>query len=142
MTAPTVVLPVHDSSHVGTARRAAVAEAERLGAAETEAGKVALIVTELATNLARHGGGGELLLRSLAEPTPALEIIAIDRGPGMANVEEALRDGFSTGGTNGVGLGAVRRIADQCEIFSVHGAGTAVLARVRLARAAPAASIP
>src|SRR5690242_15888727 len=110
MTAPTVVLPVHDSSHVGTARRAAVAEAERLGAAETEAGKVALIVTELATNLARHGGGGELLLRSLAEPAPALEIIAIDRGPGMVNVEEALRDGFSTRGTNGVGLGAVRRI--------------------------------
>jgi anti-sigma regulatory factor (Ser/Thr protein kinase) len=131
VSAPSLVLPVHDSSQVGTARRAAVAAAERLGAAENESGKVALVVTELATNLARHGGGGELLLRSLTEPA-ALEIVAIDRGPGMASVEQALRDGYSTGGTNGVGLGAVQRVADRCEIFSVHGAGTAVLARLRL----------
>jgi anti-sigma regulatory factor (Ser/Thr protein kinase) len=128
-----LVLPVQDGSQVGSSRRAAVVEAERLGAAESEAGKVALIVTELATNLARHGGGGELLLRSLVEPTPALEIIALDRGPGMASVEQAVRDGYSTGGTNGVGLGAVRRMADHCEIYSVDGAGTAVLARIRLA---------
>jgi anti-sigma regulatory factor (Ser/Thr protein kinase) len=141
MTAPTVVVPVQDSSQVGTARRAAVAVAERLGAVESDAGKVALIVTELATNLARHGGGGELLLRSLAEPAAGLEIIAIDRGPGMANVDEALRDGFSTRGTNGVGLGAVRRIADHYEIFSMRGAGTAVLARVRLSRGAPAGDV-
>jgi anti-sigma regulatory factor (Ser/Thr protein kinase) len=134
MTGPSLVLPVHDSSQVGSARRAAVAEAERLGAAETESGKVALVVTELATNLARHGGGGELLLRSLAEPA-ALEILAIDRGPGMASVEQALRDGYSTGGTNGVGLGAVQRVADRCEIFSARGAGTVVLARLRLTTA-------
>jgi anti-sigma regulatory factor (Ser/Thr protein kinase) len=131
VSAASLVLPVHDSSHVGTARRAAVAEATRLGAAETESGKVALVVTELATNLARHGGGGELLLRPLTEP-PALEIVAIDRGPGIASVEQALRDGYSTGNTNGVGRGAVQRVADRCEIFSVHGAGTAVLARLRL----------
>src|SRR5262245_12533868 len=111
MSAPSLVLPVHDGSQVGTARRAAVAEAERLGAAETERGKVALVVTELATNVARHGGGGELLLRPLTEPA-ALEIVAIDRGPGIANVEQALRDGYSTGGSNGVGLGAVQRVAD------------------------------
>jgi anti-sigma regulatory factor (Ser/Thr protein kinase) len=131
VTAPNLVLPVHDSSQVGTARRAAVAEAHRLGAAENESGKVALVVTELATNLARHGGGGELLLRSLTDPA-ALEILAIDRGPGMASVEQALRDGYSTGGTNGVGLGAVQRVADRCEIFSARGAGTAVLVRLRL----------
>jgi anti-sigma regulatory factor (Ser/Thr protein kinase) len=140
MTAPSLVLPVHDSSQVGNARRAAVAEAERLGAAESESGKVALVVTELATNLARHGGGGELLLRSLTEPA-ALEIVAIDRGPGMASVEQALRDGYSTGGTNGVGLGAVQRLADRCEIFSAHGAGTAVLARLRLTGATPSGEV-
>ena len=140
MSAPSLVLPVHDSSQVGTARRAAVAIAERLGAAENESGKVALVVTELATNLARHGGGGELLLRSLTEPA-ALEIVAIDRGPGMASVEQALRDGYSTGGTNGVGLGAVQRVADRCEIFSAHGAGTAVLARLRLTGAARSGNV-
>ena len=127
MTTPNLVLPVHDSSQVGTARRAAITEAERLGAADSETGKVALVVTELATNLARHAGGGELLLRSLRAPGTALEIVALDRGPGMANVERALRDGYSTGGSNGVGLGAVQRIADRCEIFSVPDAGTAVL---------------
>jgi hypothetical protein len=52
-------------------------------------------------------------------------------------VERALRDGYSTGGSNGAGLGAVQRIADRCEIFSLHGAGTAVLARIRLAGPAP-----
>lgn len=137
MTAQNLVLPVHDSSQVGTARRAAVAEAERLGAAESVTGKVALVVTELATNLARHGGGGELLVRSLAEPASGLEIVAIDRGPGMASVEQALRDGYSTGGSSGVGLGAVQRIADRCEIYSVRGGGTAVLVRLRLAPTPP-----
>jgi anti-sigma regulatory factor (Ser/Thr protein kinase) len=138
---PSLVVQVQDASQVGTARRAAVAEAERLGAGERESGKVALIVTELATNLARHAGGGELLLRSLPAPGAALEIVALDRGPGIANVEQALRDGYSTGGSNGVGLGAVQRIADRCEIFSVPHAGTAVLVRVRLAGTPPTADV-
>jgi anti-sigma regulatory factor (Ser/Thr protein kinase) len=123
-------LPVQDPSQVGTARRAAVAFAERLGGSEAQGANVALVVTELATNLVRHGGGGELLVRSLASTTGAIEIVAIDRGPGMASVEAALRDGYSTGGTSGHGLGAVRRIAEHCEIFSAPGAGTAVVARL------------
>lgn len=124
-----VALAVHDSSQVGAARRAAVTLAERLGCTPTVGGNVALVVTELATNLVRHGGGGELLIRPMGEGG-GLEIVALDRGPGIANVEEALRDGFSTGGSNGTGLGAVRRIADCCDIFSAPGAGTAVLARI------------
>lgn len=141
MSASNLVLPVHDASQVGAARRAAVAAAERLGAAEEETGKVALIVTELATNLARHGGGGEVLVRTLTQPAAGLEIVAIDRGPGIASVDRALRDGYSSRGTSGVGLGAVNRVADRCEIFSTHGGGTAVLARIGLdgrARAAEA----
>jgi anti-sigma regulatory factor (Ser/Thr protein kinase) len=125
-----LTLAVHDASQVGAARRAAVTLAERLGCTATVGGNTALIVTELATNLVRHGGGGELLIRPMADA--GLEIVAVDRGPGMANVDEALRDGFSTGGTNGTGLGAVRRIADRWDIFSAPGAGTAVLARVGL----------
>jgi anti-sigma regulatory factor (Ser/Thr protein kinase) len=127
-----LALPVHDPSHIGTARRAAVAAAQGLGASETEGGNVALVATELATNLVRHGGGGELLVRTLRGAAAAIEMVAIDRGPGMVDIDEALRDGYSTGGTNGHGLGAVRRIADQCEIFSSPGAGTAVVARVQV----------
>lgn len=123
-----LALPLRDPSDVGTARRSAVALAEGLGASDTEGGNVALVVTELATNVVLHGGGGELLIRPL--PSAALEIVAIDRGPGMADVEQALRDGYSTSGTSGHGLGAVRRIAERCEIFSAPGAGTAVVARL------------
>jgi anti-sigma regulatory factor (Ser/Thr protein kinase) len=129
-----LALPVHDPSEIGSARRAAVALAEQLGASESEGGNVALVVTELATNLVRHGGGGELLVRPLPDASAAIEIVAIDRGPGMADVATALRDGYSTGGTSGHGLGAVRRIAHRCEIFSAPGAGTAVVARLHLRR--------
>jgi anti-sigma regulatory factor (Ser/Thr protein kinase) len=125
-----LALPVHDVSEIGSARRAVVALAEQLGCSQTVGGKVALVVTELATNLVRHGGGGDLLVRSTVEGGSCLEIVAVDRGAGMASVDRAFRDGFSTGGTNGTGLGAVRRIADLCDIFSAPGAGTAVLARI------------
>ena len=134
MKTETLALTVHDTSHVGSARRAVVALADRLGCSETVGGKVALVVTELATNLVRHGGGGELLVHPLADAEGGLEIVAVDRGRGMASVDQALRDGYSTGGTNGTGLGAVRRIADDCDIFSAPGTGTAVLARIGLGR--------
>jgi anti-sigma regulatory factor (Ser/Thr protein kinase) len=124
-----VVVAVRDSSEVGAARRAAVSAADALGFAETETGRVALVATELATNLVRHGGGGELLVRQVPE-IGVVELVAIDRGPGMASIERALRDGYSTGGTQGTGLGAVRRLADDWDLFSAPGAGTAVMARV------------
>jgi anti-sigma regulatory factor (Ser/Thr protein kinase) len=125
-----LILAVHDATHVGAARRAASTAAERLGISEAEAGKVALVATELATNLVRHAGGGELLLRPLiVAGQSGLEILALDRGPGISNVEQALRDGYSTSGTNGAGLGAVRRLTHRCEVFSAPGAGTVVLAR-------------
>ena len=137
MEAQTISLAVQDATQIGAARRAAVTAAGRLGISEEDAGKVALVATELATNLVRHAGGGELLVRPLTRADETgLEILALDRGPGMGNVEQALRDGYSTAGTNGAGLGAVRRLADRCDVFSAPGAGTAVLARVLFAAAA------
>jgi anti-sigma regulatory factor (Ser/Thr protein kinase) len=131
METQTVALRVDDASQVGTARRAAVTLAERVGGSESDTGKVALVATELATNLVRHAGGGEMLARPLARPGEAgVEIIALDRGPGMASVEHALRDGYSTAGTNGAGLGAVRRTATRWDVYSAPGAGTAVVARL------------
>jgi anti-sigma regulatory factor (Ser/Thr protein kinase) len=138
---PTLVLPVQEASHVGSARRAAVAQAEQLGADEERVGTVALVVTELATNLVRHGGGGEILLRVLHEPA-AVELLALDRGRGMASIEQAVTDGYSSGGTRGTGLGAIRRMADQCDIVSAPGAGTAVLVRCRLGADGPLPGLP
>ena len=124
-----LALAVPDASAVGSARRAAVSVAERLGFSDTEAGRVALVVTELATNLARHAGGGTVIVQP-GEADGGLELVAVDRGPGIADLAEALRDGYSTGGTQGVGLGAVARLAEHCEVFSTPGGGTVVFARL------------
>jgi anti-sigma regulatory factor (Ser/Thr protein kinase) len=120
---------IDDVSQVGESRRAAGALANFEFTAEI-AGKVAIVATELANNCIRHAGGGELLLQLLGTGEDAvLELLAVDRGPGMHDVELCMRDGYSTGGTAGIGLGAVRRLAHQFDIYSRPGEGTVVLAR-------------
>ncbi|HYM29193.1 MAG TPA: ATP-binding protein, partial [Steroidobacteraceae bacterium] len=124
-------LEVTDSSHVGQCRR----EAQRLADAwhfdATSAGRVAIVATELATNLVRHGGGGELLVQPVADgPATQLELLAIDRGPGMGSLQTSLRDGHSTKGSAGTGLGAVSRLSAVFDAYSRAGAGTGVLSRV------------
>ncbi len=92
--------------------------------------RVAIVATELAQNLLRHGGGGEMLAGPDDGAAGGIEILALDKGPGMADVAACLRDGFSTGGTSGNGLGAVQRMARQLTIHSRPAGGTAVLARI------------
>ena len=120
---------IDDSSKVGEARRAAQTLANFEFNAEV-AGKVAIAATELANNLLLHAGGGELLLQTLGDEDSAIvELLAVDRGPGMADVARCMTDGYSTSGTPGTGLGAVRRLAHDFDIYSVPGEGTVVLAR-------------
>lgn len=122
---------IEDESQIGAARRDAQALATTYGLDATQAGRVALAATELATNIYRHGGGGVLLLQALATPTgETVELLAIDKGRGMSNVGRCLGDGFSTGGTAGTGLGAVRRLSVEFDIYSVPGEGTVVLSRI------------
>jgi anti-sigma regulatory factor (Ser/Thr protein kinase) len=129
-----LVQEIVDVSQVGEARRSAMAVASAAGFNETDTGKVAIGVTEAATNIIRHGKGGKILLRSLEN---GVEMLAIDKGPGIANVAEALRDSRSTGGTLGIGLGAVARLAAVFEIYTGQGIGTAIFAEFR--RSEPAA---
>jgi anti-sigma regulatory factor (Ser/Thr protein kinase) len=137
-----VLVPVRDGSQVGEARRAAVRFGAALGFGEADAGRLAIVATEAAGNLARHGGGGDLLLRRIAGAEPALELLALDRGPGMADVARALEDGHSTGGTPGTGLGAIQRLSTACELYSSPGTGTALMARLSPFRAsAPRAAM-
>ena len=120
---------IDDSSKIGEARRAAQTLANYELDAQT-AGKVAIAASELATNLHRHAGTGEILLQALGGDDGAVvELIALDRGPGMTDVSRCMTDGFSTGGTSGTGLGAVRRLATDFDIHSVPGEGTIVMAR-------------
>jgi anti-sigma regulatory factor (Ser/Thr protein kinase) len=122
--------PMEDSSRVGEARRHAAQLAAECGLDEVEAGRLALVVTELATNLVRHARDGRLLL----SPRPArreVEVIALDDGPGIPDVDRCLGDGFSTGGTPGTGLGAVRRLSQHFDLHTSVPGGTVILARVR-----------
>lgn len=127
---------VVEESQPSAARAAARDAARACGLDETDAYRAGIVATELATNLAKYATGGELLVRALADATvPAVELVSIDRGPGMSNVDEALRDGHSTGGSQGTGLGAVRRLAEEFDIHSVPSKGTVVFARVNAGRA-------
>lgn len=126
-----IAISVTEESQVGEARRIAVALAAELGFSETDCGKVAIVATEAAKNTVKHAGEGEILLRGLKTVGDcSIEIVAIDRGPGMANVGLCLRDGFSTAGTPGTGLGAMQRLSSFFDVHSVPQVGTALLARL------------
>lgn len=126
-----IIISVADVSQAGEARRAATSLAARHGFSEEAQGKVALIVTEAARNLAIHAKQGELVVSLLEEAgASGLEILALDRGPGMADVARCMADGYSTAGTAGEGLGAMARMASTFDLYSLPGGGTAVLARV------------
>lgn len=124
-------LVIGDRSGVGDARRIAMEAAREAGLGESDAGRVALIVTEAATNLVRHAGGGEMIFAGVSgERGAGLEIVALDRGPGIPDVARALRDGYSTGGSPGTGLGAMARAAASFDVYSQAPGGTAVFACV------------
>jgi anti-sigma regulatory factor (Ser/Thr protein kinase) len=135
------LLDIRDASGAGHARRMAADLAQGLGFSAEEIGRLGIVVTETATNLVKHGRGGELLLRTLrSNGTRGVGLLALDRGPGFANLAEALRDGYSSVGTPGTGLGAIRRLSTLFDIYSVPGAGTALVAT--LWPGAPPASAP
>ncbi|WP_426134270.1 ATP-binding protein [Pseudomonas sp. PWP3-1b2] len=122
----THVLLIEDVSQVGHARRTAQHLAEHLGFDETDAGRVALVATELASNVLKHADHGELHLR--ATGNGGVEMIAVDRGQGF-DISSGLVDGFSTGGTQGIGLGAISRVAQVFDAYT-GSRGTAILARL------------
>lgn len=139
---PYLSMPVVEQSQVGEARRAAAVLARELDFDEIQSGKVAIVVTELANNLARHAQRGQMLLGIRGGVANAcIEVLSLDHGPGMADVGACLRDGYSTAGTPGTGLGAVQRLSSQFSIYSSPGSGSVILARLG-AQAAAAHSAP
>ncbi len=119
---------IGELSEIASARRAGNELGRRLGFDEVRTGQVAIVITEAATNIVKHAREGEILLRSLeADGRFGIEIVALDRGPGMANVALRMEDGNSTAGTYGVGLGAIRRLAQEFDVYSVEGQGTVLM---------------
>ncbi|MEP7245831.1 MAG: ATP-binding SpoIIE family protein phosphatase [Gammaproteobacteria bacterium] len=124
---PQVLFTIDERSQVGSARRAATELALSLEFDETQTGKLGIAVTECATNIVKHAGTGRLLLRELtAAGVFGVEVLALDKGPGIADVAASLRDGHSTSGTMGSGLGALSRLSESFEIFTQAGRGTAM----------------
>jgi anti-sigma regulatory factor (Ser/Thr protein kinase) len=133
---PQVLIPVTDNSSVAEARRRATGIARDAGLNETDIGKVALLITELGTNLVKHAVGGQIVIRKIGEQ--GIELLSLDRGPGVGNISQCMRDGYSTSGSPGTGLGAVARLSSEYDMHSVPQKGTTVVARL-LPADAPAA---
>lgn len=125
---PQVLIHVTDISKVAEARRRATEIAQSAGFDETNVGKVALLVTELGTNLVKHAVGGQMILSDVGDQ--GVEVLSLDRGPGITNLSECLRDGYSSAGSPGTGLGALARLASEHDIHSVPQKGTGVVARL------------
>lgn len=127
MTRETIRIELSSTADIGAARRASTVAAEKAGLGEDERGRTAVVATEAATNVVKHAGSGEILLDAAEK---CLRMVVLDRGPGIADVARALEDGYSTAGTPGNGLGAIRRMSSAFDIYSRPGQGTALVARI------------
>jgi len=138
-------IEITDEAQVGAARRAVHDFACRFDFTETEGAEIDIVVQEIATNAARYATGGGTLhfTTPYEDEASGLELFYCDKGPGIYDIAQALRDGASTGGSLGAGFGTIRRLTDEFEIYStvrtttrlsLSGArrtthGTAILAR-------------
>jgi serine/threonine-protein kinase RsbT len=113
------------------ARQQAREAARRLGFGAVDQSRVATAVSELARNVVRYAtdGRGEIRIRTLAADRAGLEIVVSDRGPGIADIDEAMRAGFTSGPGLGLGLSGTRRLMDEMHIESVVGQGTTITIR-------------
>ena len=123
----TECVAVTDQTSVGEVRRAAQFAAQRLDLDETRSGELALLATEVSRNTLIHGGGGQVIFVGARTGEGSLvRVLAIDKGAGIANMADAMSDGYSTAGTMGNGMGAMKRMADKLEVFSSQN-GTIVM---------------
>jgi anti-sigma regulatory factor (Ser/Thr protein kinase) len=128
-------LTLDDASAVSRARRHAGALARRLGFDATRTGEAEIVVSELASNVVKHAGGGDIALGVVRRAgTDLLRAVTIDAGPGSRDIEALIADGVSTAGTLGIGLGAVRRLATTLDLYSLPAVGTVAEAQLAAER--------
>jgi anti-sigma regulatory factor (Ser/Thr protein kinase) len=118
---------ISDPSGVSEVRRYAASLAGKLRFADAPGGQLAVAVTEAATNIVKHARHGQIFIQTIERAgIQGVEVLAVDNGPGIANIAESMRDGYSTSGSPGTGLGALKRMGTQFEIWSQPGKGTLV----------------
>jgi anti-sigma regulatory factor (Ser/Thr protein kinase) len=125
------VLEIIYPSDVGHARRTGQTLARELGFDEERIGRLALLISEAASNILKHAGLGVIhLLVFEAGGQCGIDIVSVDKGPGIKDIAQAMQDGFSSVGTSGTGLGAMRRLADAFEIYIPHEGGLVIHMRL------------
>jgi anti-sigma regulatory factor (Ser/Thr protein kinase) len=129
---PQCVFPIEHASDIAAARRAGARLAGELGFDDVQAGRLAIVITEAGTNILKHAGVGTLyVMRAQAGvTTPGIDVLAVDKGPGIADFATSIQDGVSTAGTAGTGLGALRRQSDEFDFWSMRGQGAAFFMRL------------
>ena len=126
-----VELPLRAQEDVVVVRQAVRSQAVALGLSLVDQTKLVTAASELARNTVIHGGGGKATLEVIQEPTRrGIRLTFDDRGPGIRDIEQALRDGFTTGNGLGLGLPGTRRLVDEFELQTATGEGT----RIRLVK--------
>jgi anti-sigma regulatory factor (Ser/Thr protein kinase) len=130
--APQHVFPINHASDVAAARRAGQKLAGDLGFNEVQAGRLAIVITEAGTNILKHAGEGTLYVMRAQSgvATPGVDVLAVDDGPGIADLALSIQDGVSTAGTAGNGLGALRRQSDEFDVWSQRGRGAVFFMRL------------
>lgn len=119
------------SSDISAVRRYGNQLGNSLGFSETQSGRLAIMVTELATNILKHAKEGMMFVTpSRQGKLNSIQVLALDRGPGIANLAQSMCDGISTAGTAGNGLGAIKRLAHEFDAYSSVGKGSAFYACV------------
>jgi serine/threonine-protein kinase RsbT len=125
-----VRIPIQSDTDVVTARQTGRMLATRLAFSSSDSTIVATAISELARNIVLYASRGEMILAvTRQDARPGLVITAWDEGPGIADIEWAMKDGYSSCGRLGVGLPGVKRLMDEFEIVSVVGKGTTVTAK-------------
>jgi anti-sigma regulatory factor (Ser/Thr protein kinase) len=123
---------VEDRSYTAFIKREIHNTIAKHGFSESRIAEVDIIISELTSNLVKHAKGGELLFRVSMENNgrPALEIVCIDEGAGIPNLKLMVKDGVSTVKTLGHGLGAIQRLSDFCQIYSLVNWGTIIYSKI------------
>jgi serine/threonine-protein kinase RsbT len=125
--APEIRVGIASDQDIVAARQRGRALSVELGFSPVDATFIATAISELARNILAYAGCGEINLRTIqASNRRGIVVVASDNGPGIADIRQALRDGFSTSGSLGLGLPGVRRLMDEFEIVSRLGHGTTV----------------
>lgn len=119
-------IAVCSESDIVAVRRRVRELANQVGLSLVDQTKLVTAASELARNTVVYGGGGTLQLESLNGPRTGVRLIFTDQGPGIPDVELAMRDGFTTGTGLGLGLGGAKRLVNEFEIESIVGLGTKV----------------